>query len=330
MTFLHDAPLVALAALLIEAAAGYPAALFARIGHPVTWMGALLAAMDRAFNLDRAAAGRRRLLGVAALTLLLVASGGAGWLATRLADALLPTAAAVLILGLLASSCPAQRSLHAHVRAVATALEHEGLGAGRRAVAMIVGRDTAALDEAGVARAAIESLAENFCDGVVAPVFWLAVGGLPGGLAYKAANTADSMIGHRTPRHAAFGWAAARFDDGVNWPAARLAALWIVAAAALVPGASAGAALRVARRDARGHPSPNAGWPEASMAGALGIRLGGRRSYAGQVVEDAAMGDGDATVGPATIRRALRLYAAACALNAAAVAAAALASVALG
>jgi adenosylcobinamide-phosphate synthase len=174
---------------------------------------------------------------------------------------------------------------------------------------MIVGRDPERLDEAAVCRAAIESLAENFSDGVVAPAFWLGVGGLPGGAAYKAVNTADSMIGHKTPRHRAFGWAAARFDDFVNLPASRLAALLIVLAAFFVRGASSAAAWNTMRRDARKHRSPNAGWPEAAMAGALGLALAGPRVYDGVTVDDAFMGEGgrrDAT--SADIRRALGLY----------------------
>ncbi len=316
---MHDAPLIALVALLVEAAGGYPQALFVRIGHPVMWMGAALARLDRGLNRESDSPERRHRRGFVAMTVLLVASGGAGWLVTAIAYAALPRWAAVAVLGTLASSCLAQRSLDAHVRAVAAALERDGLAAGRRAVAMIVGRDTAALDEAGVARAAIESLAENFSDGIVAPAFWLVLAGLPGGLAYKAANTADSMIGHRTPRHEAFGFAAAKFDDLVNWPAARLAAFWLVLAAAIVPGASARDAWRVARRDARGHASPNAGWPEAAMAGALGVLLGGARSYDGTVVEDFQMGFGEAEAGAATVRQALRVYRVACAINVSAV-----------
>jgi adenosylcobinamide-phosphate synthase len=160
-----------------------------------------------------------------------------------------------------------------------------------------------------VARAAVESLAENFSDGVVAPAFWLALAGLPGGAAYKAVNTADSMIGHRTPRHRAFGWAAARLDDLLNLPASRLSALLLVAAAALMPGASAGAAWRAVRRDASAHRSPNAGWPEAAMAGALGFALAGPRRYGGELVADAVMGAGGRrALAAADIRRALRLY----------------------
>ncbi|TIP77050.1 MAG: cobalamin biosynthesis protein, partial [Mesorhizobium sp.] len=184
-----------------------------------------------------------------------------------------------------------------------------GLDIGRAAVARIVGRDPEKLDKAGVCRAAIESLAENFSDGVVAPVFWIGVGGLAGGVAYKAANTADSMIGHRTPRHEAFGRAAARFDDLINLPASRLTALLIVLAAFLVKGADAGNAWRTVRRDAKKHRSPNAGWPEAAMAGALGLALAGPRSYDGITVDDAFMGEGGRRdVESMDIRRALRLY----------------------
>ena len=171
---------------------------------------------------------------------------------------------------------------------------------------MIVGRDPDKLDEAGVSRAAIESLAENFSDGIVAPAFWLGAGGLVGGVAYKAANTADSMIGHRTPRHEAFGWAAARFDDLINLPASRLTALLIVIAAYLVKDADPKRAWHAVRRDAGKHRSPNAGWPEAAMAGALGLALAGPRAYGGVVVEDAFMGEGGKTRGDQCRHQALR------------------------
>jgi adenosylcobinamide-phosphate synthase len=180
---------------------------------------------------------------------------------------------------------------------------------------MIVGRNPASLDEAGVARAAIESLAENFSDGVVAPLFWLATAGLPGAAVYKATNTADSMLGHRTPRYAAFGWAAARLDDLVNLPASRLSALFIVLGACVTGGSPLGA-FRAVRRDAHRHRSPNAGWPEAAMAGALGLRLAGPRVYGDTLVDDAFMGDGRRGATAADITRALRLYSAACAAQA--------------
>jgi adenosylcobinamide-phosphate synthase len=223
--------------------------------------------------------------------------------------------AGALILAVLASSLIAQRSLDQHVRAVADSLERSGLIQGRKAVAMIVGRNTEALDEAGVARAAIESLAENFSDGIVAPTFWIAVLGLPGGALYKAANTADSMIGHKNERYAAFGWAAARFDDLVNLPASRLAALWLLLAACVLPDASPRRAITSVWRDASRHRSPNAGWPEAAMAGALGLKLAGPRVYGTDVVEDAFMGDGRRDLTSADIRRALWLYRTACVIQ---------------
>ena len=310
---------IAAIALGAEGAIGYPQAVFRAIGHPVTWMGALIGWLDRHGNSERHTARQRRGAGLGALAVLLAAVAGPAWLLQAAAYAVLPDPVAVLLLGLLASSLPAQRSLYAHVRAVADALERDGLPAGRLAVAHIVGRDPDRLDEAGVARAAIESLAENFSDGVVAPALWCAIGGLPGIAAYKAINTADSMIGHRTARHEAFGWAAARLDDGVNLPASRLAALWLRVAAAILPGASAAGAWRAVRRDARRHRSPNAGWPEAAMAGALGLRLAGPRVYGSLRVEDAWMGDGRADATAADIRRALSLYRLACAIQLAAV-----------
>jgi adenosylcobinamide-phosphate synthase len=210
--------------------------------------------------------------------------------------------------GVIASTLIAQRSLHQHVARVADALDNVGLASGREAVSHIVSRDTKALDEAGVARAAIESLAENFSDGVVAPVLWMIIAGLPGAAIYKAVNTADSMIGHRTARFQAFGWAAARFDDLLNLPASRLSALLIIAAAAATKGTSASAAWRAVRRDARHHRSPNAGYPEAAIAGALGLALAGPRSYAGVHVDDAFMGNGRHAAKTNDIRAALRLY----------------------
>ncbi|MGC2786167.1 MAG: CobD/CbiB family cobalamin biosynthesis protein, partial [Roseiarcus sp.] len=208
-----------------------------------------------------------------------------------------------------------QRSLASHVSAVADGLD-AGLEEGRCAVAKIVGRNPDVLDESGVARAAIESLAENFSDGVVAPILWIAFGGLVGGALYKAINTADSMIGHRDERYKAFGWAAARLDDLVNLPASRLAALWLILAAVLTSGASAREAARALWRDAPHHRSPNAGWPEAAMAGALGIKLAGPRVYGETLVDDAFMGAGRREADAADVRRALRLYRRACVIEA--------------
>ena len=290
--------------MLVELCVGYPATLHRAIGHPVTWMGRLIAWLDRALNRESAAAQARLAAGVAAILILLVV---VGVLAFLVQSALLRLPFGLLAAALVASTLIAQRSLHRPVADVAAALETGGVAAGRQAVAHIVGRDTEKLDAAGVARAAIESLAENFSDAIVAPVFWMAIGGLPGAALYKAINTADSMIGHRTPRHQAFGWAAARLDDLVNLPASRLSALLLVAAAAL-SGNGAGAAWRAVRRDAGKHRSPNAGYPEAAMAGALGLSLAGPRVYGGALVDDAFMGDGRREAEAADIRRALALY----------------------
>jgi adenosylcobinamide-phosphate synthase len=306
------------AALLIEVAAGYPDVLFRAISHPVVWIGNLIGWLDRRLNRDGAAPALRRAAGVAAVVLALAAAVLPALALQMLAFAALPRLLAVLLLAVLASTLLAQRSLYTHVRAVAEGLEQGGLEGGRAAVAHIVGRNPQMLDAPGVARAAIESLAENFSDGVVAPAFWCGALGLPGIAAYKAANTADSMIGHRTPRHAVFGWAAARFDDVVNLPASRLSALWLTLAAMILPGGTPLAAIRTVARDAAKHRSPNAGWPEAAMAGALGLRLNGPRVYGATRVDDAWMGDGNAGAGAADIRRALALYRTACAIQLAA------------
>lgn len=316
----------ALLALVIEAAIGYPPLLWRAFGHPVTWMGAMIGTLERRFN--RAASARvRRSAGLAALATVV---GTAFALAFAVERMLLSLPFGTFAVALLASTLVAQRSLHDHVARVARALEKDGLDAARTAVAHIVGRDPEALDEAGVARAAIESLAENFSDGVVAPVFWTALGGLAAGAAYKAINTADSMLGHRSERLAAFGWAPARVDDLVNLPASRLSALLLIAAAGLTPGASAAASLRAVRRDARRHRSPNAGYPEAAVAGALGLALAGPRVYGGALVEDAVMGDGRRDAGAADIRAALALYRRADALLIALLAALALVLIATG
>jgi adenosylcobinamide-phosphate synthase len=289
--------------MMIELCAGYPQPLWRAIGHPVTWIGRLIAELDRLLNRDTADAYWRRSAGVIAVLLLLAIVGAIAFIVER---ELLRLPFGLFAVAVIASTLIAQRSLHQHVADVATALEQGGVIAGRTAVAKIVGRDTDTLDAAGVARAAIESLAENFSDGIVAPVFWMAIAGLPGAALYKAINTADSMIGHRTPRHEAFGWAAAKLDDLVNLPASRLSALLLVAAAAL--NKNAAAAWRAVVRDAPRHRSPNAGYPEAAMAGALGLSLAGPRVYGGVTIDDATMGDGRRDATAADIRQALRLY----------------------
>ena len=294
-----------LAALLIEAVVGYPDRLVRSIGHPVTWIGRLIRALERNCNSDTATPTRRRALGLITV-LLIVSIVAVVTLVIERGLLLLPFG--LIGVGVLASALIAQRSLHEHVARVADALDKTGVTGGREAVSHIVGRDVAVLDVAGVARAAIESLAENFSDGVVAPVFWMLIAGLPGAAVYKAVNTADSMIGHRTPRYQAFGWAAARLDDLLNLPASRLSAFLIIAAATVTPRASASGAWRAVRRDAGRHRSPNAGYPEAAMAGALGLALAGPRSYGGVRVDDALMGDGRRAADAGDIRAALGLY----------------------
>jgi adenosylcobinamide-phosphate synthase len=312
-------PLTALIAAALDATVGYPKWVFARIGHPVSWIGRLIAWCERRWNAPGLSFSRRRINGSLALIATIGVTAGACVAIVAAVDWLLPPVLALLLVGALASTLIAQRSLYEHVGAVATALEREGVAAGRTAVAQIVGRDTAALDTAGVCRAAVESLAENYSDGVVAPLFWLLIGGLPGAGVYKAVNTADSMIGHKSERYRAYGWAAARLDDLVNLPAARLAALFIVIAAALLPGLDASAAAHAVVRDARAHRSPNAGWPEAAMAGALGLRLAGPRIYGGVAVDDHWIGDGRAEATPEDVRRALSVISLACILQALAI-----------
>jgi adenosylcobinamide-phosphate synthase len=295
---------LALIAMLIELCFGYPERLFSAIGHPASWMGRLIDALDRLLNSDSAGPKARRFAGTIALLLILLIVAA---IAVIVQHELLRLRFGLLLVALLAASLIAQRSLHRHVADVADALDKGGLAAGQAAVARIVGRDPDSLDTAGVARAAIESLAENFSDAVVAPVIWLVIGGLPGIALYKAINTADSMIGHRTARHEAFGWAAARLDDLVNLPASRLSALLLIAAALSRKG-SAAAAWRAVRRDASRHRSPNAGYPEAAMAGALALSLAGPRVYGARRVADAFMGDGRIDADAGDIRRALALF----------------------
>ncbi len=273
--------------LLVEAACGYPA----RWRHPVEFVGWGIDRAERRWN--RGSPRQRRLIGSLMVAGLVGSSLTAGRMVERFG------ACAAVLAG---TTGLAQRSLFAHVAAVEAPLAAGDLPAARLAVARVVGRDTAALDEAGVATAAIETLAESFCDGVVAPAFWYGVGGLPGLFAAKAINTADSMVGHRDERHARFGWASARADDVVNWVPARLSGLAI----ALVGGG-----FRTMLRDARRHASPNGGWPEAAMAGALGRTLGGPVRYDGEPAERAWLGEGPPP-DAGNIRRALRVYLRAC------------------
>ena len=294
--------MVELAALMLDAAFGWPARLHARIGHPVGLFASIIASCERRWNRP----GRwRRLGGIATLLLLLIIAAGGGWILETVIRRLLG-AWAWAGLALAAWPALAQRSLFDHVLPIIRALEAGDLAAARQAVSLIVGRDTAALDEAGTARAAIESLAESFCDGIVAPLFWLMVGGLPGIWAYKAVNTADSLIGHREEPFAAFGWAAARFDDLLNLAPARLSAVFLCIAG--------DGGWRILWRDHARHASPNAGWPEAAMAGALKVRLAGPIHYDGVRHDKPWIGGEGGEATSATGRAALGIYVRACAL----------------
>jgi adenosylcobinamide-phosphate synthase len=304
--------LVLLVALVFDSAVDL-SPLWRQIPHPVAWVGAAITWLEKRLNRTQRSEAVRRARGIVVVAALTLAAGIVG-LALQTALASLPFG--WLVEAAIVAVLLAQRSLFAHVLAVATALNTGELAAGRAAVGRIVGRDPEILDAHGVARAAIESLAENFSDGVVGPALAFALFGLPGIFVYKTANTLDSMIGHRSPRYLSFGWAAARLDDLLNLVPARLAAFFIGSAALLLPGASGGAGFIAMLRDARKHRSPNAGWPEATAAGALGLALGGPRRYDGALVEGAWLGDGRARATTADIARALKLYIVACLVQA--------------
>jgi adenosylcobinamide-phosphate synthase len=295
-------PAWVLAALLLEALVGYPAWLYRRLSHPVVAVGWAIDRFERVWNRPTRSQRARKVLGVCTVAALLgaaIALGGGLDLALKAQVWGFPIWVAVATIGL------AQKSLHQHVAAVERPLAASDLASARLAVAQIVGRDVDRLDTSGVSAAAIESLAESFSDGIVAPAFWLLVGGLAGLFAYKVVNTADSMIGHLEARYRAFGWAAARTDDLMNLIPARLAG-------ALIALAGAGG-WGVMVRDAPKHASPNAGWPEAAMAGSLRLQLGGPAVYDGATLERPRFGVGGlASVDD--VRRGLSIYRRACLL----------------
>ena len=289
-----------LVAMAIDAVLGWPGALFARIGHPVSWLGSLISALDARWNRASDTPAMRRMAGVAVALIMIALAACVGWIVQ---EAMPSDWRGVVLLGVLAWPFVALRSLCDHVADVRDPLAAGDIDAARKTVSMIVGRDPAGLDEAGIARAAIESLAENTSDGVVAPLFWGALFGLPGIAGYKALNTLDSMIGHRSERHGAFGWAAARIDDVANIIPARLTGLLFA-----LTGPGPRDALLCMVRDARHHRSPNAGWPEAAMAGALGVRLCGPRSYHGELADEPWLNGGARDPAAADISRALEAY----------------------
>jgi adenosylcobinamide-phosphate synthase len=309
MPALADPLLLLMAGLALDAVFGDMPAIFRWVPHPVILAGRAIAFFDRKLNRETRSETSRRERGI--VTVVVLVGGAAllglavGWICR---GSLLGAVIQVLLIGVLI----AQRSLFEHVGVVAVALHRGGLAAGREAVRHIVGRDPMSLDSHGVARAAIESLAENLSDGVVAPVFWYLLLGLPGLFAYKMANTLDSMIGHRTPRYRAFGWAAARLDDIANAVPAPISGVLLAAAATFAKNGRPGHALAIMLRDGRKHHSPNAGWPESAMAGALGLALAGPRRYPEGLVPDPWLGDGSARAGTVEILRALELYRLAC------------------
>ena len=297
--------MVAVGALLVDIALGWPSWLYQRVGHPVGLFARMINRLESFWNQPQLAGGARRALGVLAVLLLLAAAGGGAWL---IQTGLVYFLGSWGWLAVAALAWPGLgvRSLHDHVVPVARALADGDLTGARCAVGKIVGRDPETLDAHGIARAAVESLAESFCDGVMAPLFWLAVGGLPGLWAYKALNTADSLIGHKEPRWREFGWAAARADDVANFVPARLAGILICVVA--------GRGWRVMWRDSGKHASPNAGWPEAAMAGALDLKLAGPVVYDGVRHPKPWIGSGRADLGSQDVFAALGLYRRACAL----------------
>lgn len=301
----------ALLALALDAAVGDPRRFYELVPHPVALFGRIVGWCDTRWNRPERSGNAIR--GAIVVGILIGGLFGAAW---WLSGVLRAWPYGWAIEGLLASTLLAARGLHDAVLEVARAME-VGIGRARAAVSHIVGRDPESLDEPAIGRAAVESLMENFSDGVVAPLFWFLLLGLPGLIAYKAINTCDSMLGHRSDRHLTFGRFAARIDDAANLVPARLAGALLCLTALALPGCNGRAALRTMWRDASQHRSPNAGWQEAAAAGALGLALAGPRRYGGQVVEDHWMGDGRADVAAADVHRALRLYQATNALIAA-------------
>jgi adenosylcobinamide-phosphate synthase len=284
-------------ALLIDAAFGWPDALYRRIGHPVTWLGALITALEARLNQPTMARRRTGVLTCAAT----VAAAAVPALGIA---ALVPAGPmGAVLLGLCAWPLVAARAMYTHVAAVAAPLQAGDVAGARHAVSMIVGRDPAALDPPAIARAALESLGENTSDGIIAPLFWGAILGLPGIAAYKAINTLDSMIGHKTPRYMDFGWFSARLDDWVNLIPARLTGALFV-----LVGPNPKRAWAVMQRDARAHRSPNAGWPESALAGALDIRLSGPRIYENAITHEPWLNAAAPDPRPEAIDAGLRLY----------------------
>jgi adenosylcobinamide-phosphate synthase len=307
--------LVLLIALVADWLLGEPNILWSRIPHPVVLFGKAVEMLDRLLNIETDPDAVRFRKGAVTITALILVALLAGLALDVLFEAI--GFFGFFLEVFVVFTLLAQRSLHDHVKAVVHGLRNGGLEGGRKAVGMIVGRDTAFLDVSGTCRAAIESLAENFSDGVVAPAIWYAVFGLPGLLVYKMINTADSMIGYKSDRYFWFGKASARVDDLANWLPARLSAALIALASGLLHGSRRGIeSMKSALRNAGLHNSPNAGWPEAAMASGAGIALGGSRIYSHGRVEQAWINpSGKRLLAGGDVDTALALFATSCFLS---------------
>ncbi len=304
MMLFDNIPIVLLA-LAMDAIIGDPNWLYRKIPHPIAAIGCMMNQLDLFLNRPQVKNPTKKILGVLFIIIALSVAGIIGW---GMQTGLKLMEFGQLLEAILVSIFLAQNSLYRHVRNVAQALVSDGLDAARLSVSHIVGRDPATLDDSGVCRASIESLSENFSDGVIAPVFWYLIAGIPGILMYKTLNTADSMVGHLSPKYKYFGWASARLDDAANFIPARLTALLIFLTALIIPSTKGFKSLRSCLTYANRHRSTNAGWPEAAMAGALDIRIAGPRVYNGIVVNDPWMGDGNPNLRTNDINRALKLY----------------------
>ena len=304
MMLFDNIPIVLLA-LAMDAIIGDPNWFYRKIPHPIAAIGSMMNQLDLFLNRPQVKNPTKKILGVLFIIIALSVAGIIGW---GMQTGLKLMEFGQLLEAILVSIFLAQNSLYRHVRNVAQALVSDGLDAARLSVSHIVGRDPSALDESGVCRASIESLSENFSDGVIAPVFWYLIAGIPGILMYKTLNTADSMVGHLSPKYRYFGWASARLDDVANFIPARLTALLIFLTALIIPSTKGFKSLRSCLTYANRHRSTNAGWPEAAMAGALDIRIAGPRVYNGIVVNDPWMGDGNPNLRTNDINRALKLY----------------------
>lgn len=295
-------------AIFIDAIWGDPKQIYNKIPHPIIWIGNLIDYLDKKLNHPQDTAPQQKRNGFLTLGLTVALPCLIGYFIQKSLFKIFPKPIAYLLSGIIGSIFIARRSLYEHVQDVSNALEHPDINIARHAVSQIVGRNTSQLDHSGIVRAAIESLAENFSDGVTAPIFWGCIGGLPGIIIYKAINTADSMIGHKTTKYQYFGYAAAKTDDYVNYPASRLSALWIILAASKKPIND----IKQVIKEAKKHNSPNAGWPEAAMATCLSIYLAGPRQYKDIVLNTAWIGNGRKELNRNDIQNALKIFLSAC------------------